>query len=142
VSTAPVESAAAASSFLAFVLFMRATQSNRRAEATPASARPAPRVARAPIAAAMSRSAREAHNEAMRALPIPFALALLATLATGCATRQVCECAVYVGGTTPMNDAEQSARGDAVSDCLKRHGGGTITGCPMPAGMPPPAPAR
>jgi hypothetical protein len=78
----------------------------------------------------------------MRTALAPLALGLLASLATGCATRQVCECAVYVGGTTPVNDAEQSARGDAVAECLRRHGGGTIHGCPMPAGMPPREPAR
>jgi hypothetical protein len=61
----------------------------------------------------------------------------LAALAAGCA-HQVCECAVYVGGTTPANEADQHERGKAVSDCLAKHGGGTITGCPMPAGMAPP----
>jgi hypothetical protein len=76
----------------------------------------------------------------MRAALVPLALGLLASLASACATRQVCECAVYVGGTTPANDAEQAARGDAVADCLARHGGGTIHGCPMPASMPPPPP--
>jgi hypothetical protein len=48
----------------------------------------------------------------------------------------VCECAVYVGGTTPRDEEEQHQRGKAVSDCLAKHGGGTITGCPMPPSMP------
>jgi hypothetical protein len=67
------------------------------------------------------------------------ALVTAALLATAGCARQVCACAVYVGGTTPANDAEQASRRDAVSQCLARHGGGTIRGCPMPAGMAPPA---
>jgi hypothetical protein len=63
-------------------------------------------------------------------------LSFLLAFAAGCA-HQVCECAVYVGGTTPANEDEQAARGKAVSDCLAKHGGGTIQGCPMPASMPP-----
>jgi len=64
-------------------------------------------------------------------------LVFLSSLVAGCA-HQVCECAVYVGGTTPANEGEQHQRGQAVSDCLAKHGGGTIHGCPMPASMPRP----
>jgi hypothetical protein len=63
---------------------------------------------------------------------------LLAALAAGCG-HQVCECAVYVGGTTPASEGEQHRRGQAVSDCLAKHGGGTIQGCPMPASLPRPS---
>ena len=62
---------------------------------------------------------------------------ILAMVAAGCA-HQVCECAVLVGGTTPANEEEQHARSQDVHDCLARHGGGTIQGCPMPASMPRP----
>jgi len=66
------------------------------------------------------------------------ALGLAASMlfSVGC-SRQVCECAVHVGGTTPASGAESEARGDAVAACLERHGGGTISGCPMPPSMPP-----
>jgi hypothetical protein len=62
-------------------------------------------------------------------------LVFLSALVAGCA-HQVCECAVLVGGTTPANEVEQRRRGQDVSDCLARHGGGTIQGCPMPPSMP------
>jgi hypothetical protein len=60
----------------------------------------------------------------------------------GCGGKQVCECAVHVGGTTPATDGESRARGSAVERCLEAHGGGTINGCPMPpSAAPDPAPA-
>jgi len=57
-------------------------------------------------------------------------LCLLAGL--GCAPKKVCECAVYVGGTTPATEEEERARSRQVHECLEKHGGGTINGCPMP----------
>jgi len=71
----------------------------------------------------------------MRSLVCPLLLLQLAGIA--CGARQVCECASYVGGTTPATAEEQNARSDGVAQCLKSHGGGTIHGCPMPASMPP-----
>jgi len=71
----------------------------------------------------------------MRSLVCTLLLLQLAGVA--CAARQVCECAAYVGGTTPATAEEQNARSDGVAQCLKSHGGGTIHGCPMPASMPP-----
>jgi hypothetical protein len=66
-----------------------------------------------------------------------YALFAVQIVASSACTRQVCECAVHVGGTTPANEDEQRARHNAVRDCLEKHGGGTITGCPMPPSLPP-----
>jgi hypothetical protein len=65
-----------------------------------------------------------------------FSSILLASTLSACATKQVCECAVYVGGMPPANDEEQAARSRAVRECLDQHGGGTIGGCPLPASTP------
>ena len=71
-----------------------------------------------------------------------FAAAALAWIgAGGCGPKQVCECAVLAGGTVPASEAEAAYRSGEVDQCLARHGGGTTTGCPQPAGMPPMSPA-
>jgi hypothetical protein len=68
----------------------------------------------------------------MRAGTVIFAACLI--LLEGCGgQKQVCECAVYGGGTTPETAEEEARRSDAVTRCLERHGGGTVRGCPMPA---------
>src|SRR5215472_8374735 len=73
-----------------------------------------------------------------------FAAATLASIAsTGCGPKQVCECAALAGGMPPANQDEAAFRSSEVERCLARHGGGTTTGCPQPAGMPrmlPPGP--
>jgi hypothetical protein len=66
-----------------------------------------------------------------------FAAALLAPIACGgCGPKQVCECAVLAGGMPPASEDDAAYRSSEVQRCLARHGGGTTTGCPQPAGMP------
>jgi hypothetical protein len=66
-----------------------------------------------------------------------LAAAVVAFVAgTGCGPKQVCECAVLAGGMPPASQDEAAYRSSEVERCLARHGGGTTTGCPQPAGMP------
>jgi hypothetical protein len=76
------------------------------------------------------------HATSRIAIALVLALPLALALAIGCAARRVCECAVYIGGTPPATEDEERTRGRALDRCLAEHGGGTIQGCPMPAGMP------
>jgi hypothetical protein len=71
------------------------------------------------------------------------AVALASFASSACGPKQVCECAVLAGGTAPASEEEAAHRSSEVDRCLARHGGGTTTGCPQPAGMPPmPPPGR
>jgi hypothetical protein len=74
---------------------------------------------------------------ALRGTVTAVIVTLAAFASPACAPRQVCQCAVYVGGTTPASAEEQQQRGESVDKCLREHGGGTIHGCPMPPSMAP-----
>jgi hypothetical protein len=76
----------------------------------------------------------------MRSYGLGFAGVLL--MGSACGPKQVCECAVLAGGTAPASEYEAAYRSSAVDECLARHGGGTTTGCPQPAGMPQMLPPR
>jgi hypothetical protein len=68
--------------------------------------------------------------------------ALACIAASACGPKQVCECAALAGGMPPVSENEAAYRSSEVERCLARHGGGTTTGCPQPAGMPLAPPPR